>query len=233
MRKAIPVLVATLLFGFTLTAVSFWPNAQKDAWDATFAVSADTGKGSDVICTATAYMKIPNGYYLLTAGHCIADSPDATFSVSEDVDSPRTEVRVVKYYVDNLMDFAVLQLLTNKSYPVIPLGDDAEVGDRILNPNFSYALAKQLSEGTVSSAQIGKIKGCDECEGKMLVQVYGSLGCSGSAVIENGHIVGIVSAYLEGINVGLVAEPISRYPSFLAAPEMKKGNYTLDFPTPF
>lgn len=217
MRKAVMISATILLLGSLLAAIALWPDPVKTAEKATFAVYL----GTSFTCTATIFEKIPHGYYLLTAGHCIEDKPEAQYFIAEQIGSPRSEVRVVKYYDDDILDFAILQFLTDKSYPVIPLGQDAETGREVINPNFGYGLAKQLSKGYVSSEPMVRNKECP-CEGKFLVQIYGAQGSSGSAVIANGHIVGIVIGEFEGLNVGLTAEPISTFPAFLAAPEMQK-----------
>lgn len=220
---AILSVVFSLLAIFGITAYS-WTDPQKTALGATFALYADRGEdGAQFRCTATAFERsITGGYYLLTAGHCILHEADAQFSVAEEIGAPRTEVRVIKYRVDSLLDFAILDLETKKVYPTIPLGSDAGVGTQIVNPNFGFGLIKQLSLGTVSSERLSKVADCDNCESKFMVQVFGAPGSSGSAVIANGKIAGIITNEFTGINVGLAGEPISAFPSFLDSPVQEK-----------
>lgn len=212
----VALIVSTVIILAT-AAVFYRPeDPEKTAMSATFAVYEDTGHGADFICTATAFEpSLGQGYYLLTAGHCIAKEPTAKYSVSENIGSPRTEVRVTKYYVDSMLDFAVLDFRTPKKYPVIALGEDAEVGTKVLNPNFALGLTKQLSFGTVSSLGMTSDAGCDICEGKFIVQVTGARGSSGSAIISDGKIVGVLTNMAEDENIGLIAEPISAFQSFM------------------
>jgi hypothetical protein len=222
MRKITVALIVIALAVFGILQYD-WTDPLQHAADATFALYVkDDVSPARFECTATAFQRVDGGYYLLTAGHCIEQAPDAQYSVSEQIGMPREEVRVVKYFRDDLLDFAVIQFLTPKKYPVIPLGRDQVVGVQIMNPNFSFGLVKQVSIGMFSSVQMSHVQDCESCEGKSLVQIFGGPGASGSAVIANGKIVAVVTALLEDMNVGLVVTPISRYPAFLAAPLMEK-----------
>ncbi len=175
-------------------------------------------------CTAEIYEKIPTGYHLITAGHCVQDIPAAvTFSVADEINGPLTPVKLIKAREEGNMDFAEFELDTNKVYPVIPLGDEStlRVGDEVINPSFAAGLGKQISIGKISSQYLTPTRDCPEsCKDQFLVQTFSAPGASGSAIIskKTHKIVGIMVAELDQENVGMVVEPISLYAKFLSMP---------------
>ena len=175
-------------------------------------------------CSAAVYEKIKGGYYLITAGHCVQGVPEnATFSVADQIGGSLTPVKLLKAREDDI-DFAQFELRTDKSYPVIEIGDEdtLRVGDEVINSNFADGLGKQLSIGRVSTQNLIKTRDCvTGCEGGFLVQIYGAGGSSGSVVIskKTHKIVGIVLWGFDGdLPVGMGIEPISRFKLFLTLP---------------
>jgi S1-C subfamily serine protease len=113
-------------------------------------------------------------------------------------------------------------MVTDKVYPVIPLGDEStlRVNDTVINVNFADGLGKQISLGRVSTQELVPTRDCPiNCTDGFLVQGYGAAGSSGSVVIskKTHKIVGIVVWGFD-VNVGMGVEPISRFQTFLQEP---------------
>lgn len=189
----------------------------------TFALYASRGTEVHFRCTAWPYKKIPGGYGLMSAGHCVQGTPsDVAFSVAEQIGGPRMPIAVVKFRFSDNTDFSIFELKTAKHYPVFELGAEADmhIGDPVINPNFALGLGKQISRGFISSDTLVPTRECDtSCSGGFLVQMYGAGGSSGSPVLsEKTHkVIGICVYGFDG-NVGFTAEPISTFAAFLAAP---------------
>jgi hypothetical protein len=175
------------------------------------------------ICTATAYAKVPGGYKLLSAGHCIqTDVPGLDYYVEEDLHGAKYPVSLVKSAFDGHYDFAVFFMPTTNHFPVIALGTEAgaRVGGKTININFGYGLGKQLSRGTISSGLLANSEDCGNCVDRFMVQMNGAEGSSGSAVISatTHKIIGIAEGEFPHANVGMIIEPISNLAGFLALP---------------
>jgi hypothetical protein len=176
------------------------------------------------VCTTEPFEKIPGGYHLISAGHCVQLMPiGVQFFVADDIGGPLTPVKMLKAYFGGGTDFSEFELQTKRKYPVFVLGDEhnARVGDRTINPNFSAGVAKQLSLGYVSSDILGVTSRCpvDDCAGDFIVQSFDAGGASGSAVISarTHEVIGLIVIEF-GANIGFGAEPISKFKKFLAGP---------------
>lgn len=176
------------------------------------------------ICTAEPFEKIAGGYHLISAGHCVQLTPeDVQFSVADEIGGKLTPVKMLKAYLGNGIDFSEFELKTTRKYPVFRLGTDSDVrvGDRVINPNFSAGVVKQLSLGFVSSHTIPVSPRCssEDCAGAFIVQMFGAGGASGSAVVsERTHeVIGLVVWGFDA-NIGVGIEPISRFAKFMAGP---------------
>jgi hypothetical protein len=171
------------------------------------------------LCTTQVVGHQGDEYVLISAGHCVGlNPPDVTYSVSEEIGGPRMPVEVVKFEFDAKYDFSVFLLKSKKQYPVERIGDEngARMGDKVLVMNFSAGIGKQLSQGVISSKSLGPAEHCKGCDGQFMVQIFGGGGASGSAVISlrTHKIVGLIVSQF-GVNVGLMAEPISWLHQFL------------------
>ena len=175
------------------------------------------------ICSTTVYEAIPGGYHLITAGHCVEDVPsNVVFSVADNIGEKLMPVKVLKAREEGGIDFAELELLTDKKYDPISLGteDGTHVGDVVINPNFSAMVSKQLSLGRISSQPFVVSEDVPEdAKGYFLVQVFGTEGSSGSAMIsEKTHKIIGITIYGYDENIGMGIEPISLYQKFLSEP---------------
>lgn len=190
------------------------------AWDATFALYGTLGGESRLLCTATAYNKVPGGYQLASAGHCLEGAPkEVEFSVAEDIGSPLMSVKVVKARRDRStnMDFAVFELPTDRKYPMVgmDLPMDAAVGDDVVVVHFSKQLGKQLGRTRIASRIVPEAGDCEICRDNFYLPGDGfGPGVSGAAVVS------LRTGKMEGIVVGVadqtfVAEPIGRFPVFV------------------
>ncbi len=200
-----------------------------DVYKATFALYEHRGKQEQFICTTEAYEKIGGGYHLIGAGHC-ADPKADYFAVAEDIGGPETKVTVIKSELDKNADLAVFEMKTDKVYPVIPMGtiDGERIGDAVINVNFAVGIAKQLSEGKISSGVIAPTD--DKSTDVFIAQIFGAGGSSGSAVVSvNTHkIIGIVIYGFQDdnndgfipvpLNIGMGIEPIDKFAAFLNRP---------------
>lgn len=197
-------------------------------WNGTLALYGQKGKATHFLCTAEPIAKTKGGYLLLSAGHCVQETPaDIKFFVADEISGEMTPVTVVKAHdgVDgnDEIDFATFDLKTTKQYPVFELGTDRDlrVGDKVINPHFALGLGKQISYGIISSTTIVKSEECHEngCLGNFLVQDYAGAGASGSAVLsaKTHKVIGIM-VFEFGAQVGFAVEPIDRFQAFLDAP---------------
>lgn len=175
------------------------------------------------LCTATAYEKIKGGYRLISAGHCVQDSPaGALFEVSEIVGGPLVPVHLVKSRDEGVIDFSVFELISVKKYPVISLGTTSglRVGDKVVDVHFSEGAAKQVSDGKVASQLMDSPEKCGSCPGRYLVQIFAGPGASGSAIVlkKNHKIIAILRGGFES-NIGAIVTPISNFQEFLSKPD--------------
>lgn len=223
--KKFLALALTLVLALGACADSIKPPAgwAGDLWASTFALYGAKGSVHHFLCTAEPIAKIDGGYRLLTAGHCVQDTPaDLQFSVAEEIGGARAPITLVKAFLSADLDFALFDLKTTKNYKVFALGDekDLSIGDETINPNFADGLGKQLSFGTVSSMLLATSEDCpaDGCNGNFMVQEYAGPGASGSAVLsaKTHKVVGILVFELEQGQVGFAVEPISLFAKFLA-----------------
>jgi hypothetical protein len=223
-------LIAALLF--LLTGLSVSANAMKapqgfpgKLWTSTLALYGTHNLKTQFLCTAEPIEKIAGGYRLLSAGHCVQDTPaDMKFSVAEEIGGTLYPVQMVKAYDGDGLDFSIFDLQTTKSYTLFELGDerDSRVGDGTVNPHFALGLTKQLSFGVISSMMILKSEDCDDdgCVGKFLVQESAGMGGSGSAVLssKSHKVIGLLVYEFRQGNVGFAVEPISLFAKFMAGP---------------
>lgn len=192
-------------------------------------------------CTIQPYEKIPSGYRLLTAGHCVQEIPaDVKFAVADEIKGKLTPVTLIKAYDGDGLDFAIFEMKTTKKYAVMELGNEhaLRVGDTVINPNFALGIGKQLGVGRVSSDSIIKSSKCPDCAGQFLVQIDGGGGSSGSAVISTRthKVVGLVTAaWSDDTNsqIGMFVEPISVFKTFLTAPVQPHPAPQKEVVTPF
>jgi hypothetical protein len=195
-------------------------------WGSTLALYGTKGSTTHFLCTAEPIEKIDGGYRLLTAGHCVQETPAGLqFSVAEEIGGVRTPITLVKARLEAPIDFAIFDLKTTKTYTVFPLGDESElqVGDNTINPNFALGIGKQLSPGVVSALPLVPSEGCtptEGCVGDFMVQEYAGPGTSGSAVlsVKTHKVVGLLVWEFGQGNVGLGVEPISQFAAFMAGP---------------
>lgn len=216
------VLAVLLVFG-SVPANAVNKNHLK-AQKATFVLyglSASRGVDHQPLCTAFIYKKAPDGYFLLTAGHCFAHSHapvDAAYYISEGqiVDTPtsREPVDVLNYIDDGKMDVAELHLKTNKKYPVLELDNaPVKIDDKVFYVGYPEMISQVVYTGRVGSEPIQSVVGpdpespCDLCVGRFLIQSGGGPGASGSPVIseKTGKVVGILEGHI--FENGIVVVP--------------------------
>lgn len=212
--------------------------------DATFALYASSqtaGVSNAFICTAETVGAVSDkegqqiGYILLTAGHCTPQNPeipaDATYAVSPDITSDVKQlmpVQIVKAVMNEPLDFALLYLPTKKHFAVdqIESASKVRIGDSVTDVNFALGLAKQYSHGQVATQLIHDAD--PQVNGDFLCQMYGGPGASGSAVLHDDKLIGIVIyGFTEG-SIGMGVEPID---AILAALP-QTPDYTSPSPSP-
>jgi len=231
------ILITALLFLFASLSVSAsslqTPRGfAGKLWAGTLALYGTRHGQTHFLCTTEPFEQISGGYHLMSAGHCVQDTPaDLQFSVSDEIGGTRTPVTMIKAYEGDGLDFSEFELKTDRRYPVMDLGDESDlaVGDSVINPNFSSGLAKQLSVGFVSSNILIETTNCslDDCAGRFIVQLTAAPGASGSAIVSarTHKIVGLLVFEFED-GVGFGVEPISRFKKFLAGPNQPHSEDT-------
>lgn len=181
------------------------------------------------LCTATVIAKDGNAYALLTAGHCIVgeDLPDGLkFFVAEDIaDNPVLQpVKVIRAENDSTYDFALLELDSDKSYPVVKVANRVpQIEDKVYDVNFSMGIGKQVALGTVATDVLltqGSEKDCDICKGRYMVHIFAAGGASGSAIIDEktNEIVGVGEFGFPGNTMGLGCETTVNLHTWLQTP---------------
>jgi Trypsin-like peptidase domain len=160
-------------------------------------------------------------YLLLTAGHCITGDglpQGLQFGVREDIapESPKPELipaMVVKAENTVKYDFAVLDIVTDKVFPVIDIDFNYVPApeDKVYDVNFSIGIAKQVALGTVATKVMGDGSAperCDICKGRYMVHIFAGPGASGSSVIseKTGKIIGVGEFGFPGDTLGLGVE---------------------------
>jgi hypothetical protein len=161
------------------------------------------------LCTAFAYEKAPDGYILMTTGHCFTpEAPkDATYLVADGqvTDNPVLQpVEVWNHIDDGNMDVAELHLKTTKTYQVLELDDKpTKIDDKVFYVGYPEIVSQVVFTGRVASISLksegpDKLDLCDICIGRVLVQTGGGPGASGSPVISErtGKVVGILEGHL-------------------------------------
>lgn len=204
------LLAATLIF-VSVPASATNKNHQK-AQAATFVLygrSVSRGIDHKELCTAFAYKKAPDGYYLLTAGHCFigTNAPvDVTYVVAQGqiVSDPKNlqPVEVLNAVDDGKMDVAELHLKTDNKYSILKLDENpTKIDDEVFYVGYPEMVVQAVYMGRVSSEIISK--SCDEgegdlCTGRFLVQTGGGPGASGSPIINEhtGRVVGILEGHV-------------------------------------
>ena len=223
MRRFLPIILAVLLMVGGCGAGGLNRPRQR-AWNATFALFGHANGRSHFLCTATAVKRIPTGYQLLTAGHCVdpkgLQAPETiTFTVSETLDylAPEYPVTVLKYatWPNSLnRDYAILEFTTKRHYPVETIGnkDFPTLEEPVYFVHFAEAVTKQISEGRISTKLILNFGGdgtCPICPNRILIQGVAGDGASGSLVISarNNRVLGL----LVGVTgkTGYSMEPIA------------------------
>lgn len=244
MKRSIASLLLLAFLTFTVNAGSLKAPTGFDGqlWRSTMILYA-IDDGAHVDCTIQPYEKIPGGYNLLTAGHCVQKIPASVkFAVADDIGGKLTPVTLIKAYEGDGFDFATFEMKTNKEYPVMQLGDEhtARIGDAVINPNFSLGFGKQLSFGRISSDSLveGRRCGVADCVGNFLVQIDGAAGASGSVIIakKTHKVIGMmVMAWADAENsqIGMFVEPISAFKTFLLAPAQPHPAPKTEVVTPF
>ena len=226
MIRSLLIILFLILTAFSCSAQSPQPPAgfEGDAYNATLALYGTFHGVTHFVCTIQPYEKIPGGYHLISAGHCVQKIPAGMqFSVANQIGGPLTPVTMLKAYFGGGLDFSEFELKTDAVYTVLELGTETEeyVGAPIINVNFAAGLVKQFGFGFIASERMPESEHCDidTCVGDYMVQIYGTGGSSGSAVISarTHKIIGITVGSF-GVPIGLGVEPISWFKKFLAGP---------------
>ena len=171
------------------------------------------------LCTAFVYKKAPDGYYLMTAGHCFVGNgapPDVTYSVvsGQITDKPDYQpVELLNAVDDGKMDVAEVHLKTLKQYPILELQDaPVAIDDKVFYVGYPEMITQAVYTGRVGSQIIPK--SCDDvdgdlCTGRFLVQTGGGPGASGSPVMSErtGKVVGILEGHVFENGVVVVPSP--------------------------
>jgi hypothetical protein len=197
-------------------------------------------------CAAQSFQKIPRGYLLLTAAHCVVEERSAGFIKFDEIvvdnrlfvdygnpDASRKFIPVTIKLVGDLRngyDIAILEMDTTAVLPVIPLGDEStlDMGDKLVSvsgPEGAYV--KFWFEGYLSAkkSQIDPALVRDRLGWKNLefIEMGGTFGSSGSAIIsvDQRAIVGVYDAMfrpsLDRISIGMV--PVSIVKQLIAHPD--------------
>lgn len=175
------------------------------------------------LCTAFVYKEAPDGYFLLTMGHCFEGAPsDAAYLVAEGNIAEKSElqpVEVLTHVDDGKMDIAELHLKTKKHYQVLKLDSRSiKIDDEVFYVGYPKMVSQALYLGRVSSTIMQTACGKDVediCKGRFLVQTGGGPGASGSPVIseKTGEVVGVLEGSV--FENGVVVVPATSIQDYL------------------
>lgn len=198
----------------------------------------DESGGMSMLCTLTAYAKIPGGYLFVTASHCVSgqsdlDTDDSTkhikisqspmFITFDDVDSKeflKAEIIAVGAQPKS-DDFAILRVITKREIPVIPLGDESKesFGSPVLNVASPQGLGRQLMQGYISMPKLDRPvkEGEINWQNAVVLQIPAGPGSSGSSIISlhQEKIIAFLVGTVYGSNVAAI--PVSRFKKFSQA----------------
>jgi S1-C subfamily serine protease len=185
----------------------------------------EEGGGMKMRCTATAIEKNATGYIFVTAAHCACEDNDEKlitsplktfFFITGDEGVSKDFLRATVTgcgYQHRGDDFALFQVDTKANFPIIPLGTDPKILDRIVNVASPLGLGKQVFFGTVSSPTLDRPVIQDDINWTkaVLLQLFGvNGGSSGSSAVCLDQRA--ICAFVVG-NIGetnIVAMPVSR-----------------------
>jgi len=194
--------------------------------------SASSQVSAKALCTVEAYEKVSDGYSLLTEGHCVdpdeSGAPDdvkyfvAPLGATSEKDGDAVEV--VKWQNDGDMDAAELHVKTSKHYEVLQLAyQNPQVEEKVFYVGYPKMFNRVILEGQIAS-EVGTVDvpECEGvCKGRIVVQIGGGPGASGSAIIseKSGQIVGLLEGHM--YENGVMMVPAKAIRSFLEKPEVK------------
>jgi hypothetical protein len=166
-------------------------------------------------CTATVIETDGDGSYLaLTAGHCFAREEKDSYYVSAEVsDHPVVnKIELVKYEDDDRYDYAIIKFHSIREYPAIPVDTTTqpEIGSQVDNVNFAFGLTKMYTHGVVESGLLNPPSKGKSLTSRYYVNIGIGPGASGSAVVQNGKIVGIVEAIFPGTQMPSLIMPMGK-----------------------
>ena len=189
-------------------------------YQATALLYSQDGQGAmHMLCTATAYSKLPEGYLFVTASHCVSnqadyDKKDKIVAIEQDAffitfdETDKKEFIRADVIAAGLQskgdDFAILRVKTAASVPTVPLGDELKelMGAPIINVASPQGLGRQLMKGYISMPRLERpVKENDiNWEHAIVLQMPVGPGSSGSSIvsIEQESIVG---AYTQRVHL--------------------------------
>ena len=207
---------------------------------------SQTGEGDmDMDCTVTAIEKNADGYVFISAGHCACeeDQDEKTVTPAKTSFFITSDNAENKHFIKAVVtgcgyrhagdDFAIFQVNTKDTFPVVPLGTDPVVLEQVANVASPLGLGKQVFLGSVSSSKLERpaIQGDINWTGAILLQMVGvNGGSSGSSIVCMdqraicGFIVGTIG------NTNTVAIPVSRLISLRK--KLAEGTYKNWVPDP-
>ncbi len=231
------LMFSTLIFGQLSNADKLYVN--KVLWPATTLLYAQTAQGTmEMKCTATAIDEDKTTYTFVTAAHCgcIDDSekktvtPEKTFFfISPDIPGDKVYLKAIPKgcgYRTKGDDFFLLTVDKTFSFPIIPLGEDPNLLDEVINVGGPLGIGKQVFLGSVSSTSVDRpiVDDAIQWTGTILLQEFGiNGGSSGSSVIcLNQHAI---CAFIVGTvaQTSMIAMPVSRLIKFRKL--LKDGKY--------
>jgi S1-C subfamily serine protease len=202
--------------------------------------SQDEDGNMHMRCTTTSFEKTAKGYLFVSASHCAGEedpvdktvTPENTFFfITPDEGHTKRFLRadvVVCGYRHRGDDFCIFEAITDMTFPIVAIGEDAtsKAGEPIINVASPLGLGKQTFHGTISSPRVDRSIIQDDINwtNAMLLQLPGTNGgSSGSAIICEhqqaicGFLVGTIA------QTEVVAIPVSRFKQFRQM--VKDGKY--------
>lgn len=197
--------------------------------------SQDENGNMRMRCTATIYERIPKGYRFVSAAHCVgsdrrekewsADADEVPFFITFDESATKRfwpAEAVFVGYQSRGEDFAVFEVATTETWPIIPLGNEQQevVPAPYWNVASPLGLGKQVFSGSITSLDLDRpVKQNDiNWQHSLVLQQAGvNGGSSGSALVSRSQqaIIGFLVGTIGESTI--VAIPVSRFKLALKA----------------
>jgi len=232
MKSLLMALVTTIMLPGMVVAADTDALIDRSSKAVLLLYSQNAEGGMTMHCTATTFDKSTSsaGYLLVSAAHCLGNDDTTKERAATGKNVPffvtfDETAQIKKFYPVTVQwvgyqhrgeDFAVLEVHTDETWVMVPLGDEKTLKDGapIINIASPLGLGKQVFRGSITNLFIDRpiVQGDINWRGAMFLDIPAGGGSSGSALISEKQeaIVGFLVGTVGGDN-NVVGIPVSRF----------------------